>query len=495
VTREAETAFGPELRSEVARLNRAGRPSEAVLVADQLLTGVADPHEVLGVQLAKLSALLNLRRLEEGARVIAEADKLIADHPELPAADVAEFHAVVSYLGYWRGDYEACVTSLVRGARALEEAVRDETAVRPWLTMATTYSYLGFHSHAIAAQQRAAALCTTDDQRRLVRHPEIRVRQAAFLDQTGATAAAVGVLAEMVHHTRPDDLISMERPWLGYALARYAALGGRCDTGGVSGLLVGELEPIELKHELTQLTTAALAIADRHTKQALALLCDATAEYSRIGSAEVPRLRALAFEAAGDHAEAHAADREATFLVAGATSPLYELFVNGLTARLEVDDLRRAADQALTDPLTGLPNRRRLEHYVDELLERGDSAVLGVGDLDHFKDVNTVHGHLVGDRVLEEAGELLAGALRSDDFVARYGGDEFVVVLPHTTMKAAREVCDRLAAAIAGHDWESVAPGTPITLTMGLAELGGGVGLTEAFQAADLLMLRAKKAP
>lgn len=493
MSREAEEPFGAEPRSAVAWLNQAGRSSEAVQVADRLLGELTDPDDVLGVYLSKMAALANLEWLDEFAEVIAEVEGFIEGHPELSASAVAEFHALVSYRAYWLGDYEGCVTSLVRGARALNAAVPDEKAARPWLVMAITYSYLGFHSHAVAAQQRAADLSVTDDQRKLVRHPEIGIRHAAFLDQTGATAAALDVLGGMIRDMGPEDVVSLERPWLGYTMARYAALGGNCDTGAVPALIGGDVEPVELQDELRRLAQAALAIAGRRPEEALDLLCGATAEHSRLGSAEVPRLRALAHVAAGDYAAAYAADREAAFLVAGATGPLYEFFVAGITARLDIEDLRLTANQALTDALTGLPNRRGLERHVEELLRCGQSAVLGVGDLDHFKEVNTVHGHLVGDQVLEQAAKLLSGALRSGDFVARYGGDEFVVVLPGTTVSAARVIADRMAAAIRDHDWASVAPGTPVTLTTGLAELGAGAGLTEAFRTADLLMLGAKQ--
>jgi diguanylate cyclase (GGDEF)-like protein len=493
VSREPDEPFGVEPRSAVARLNQAGKPSEAVRVADRLLGELTDPREVLGVRLSKLAALANLGRLEDAAQVIAETEGYVADHPELPAADVAEFHALVSYQSYWLGDYENCVTRLVRGARALDAAVPDDRAARPWLVMAITYSYLGFHSQAAAAQQRSADLAVTDAQRKLILHPEIRLRHAAFLDQTGATAAAEDVLDDLVRNTEPDNVISLDRPWLGYALARYAALGGCCDTSAVPALLGGEVEPLELQRELRQLAQAALAIAERRPWAALDLLRDLTTENSRLGAAEVPRLRALAHAAAGNYAAAYTADREAAFLVAGATNPLYEFFVTGITARLDVDDLRRAADEALTDPLTGLPNRRRLEQYVEELLGRGETGILGVADLDRFKDVNTVHGHLVGDQVLEQSAKLLSGELRSGDIVARYGGDEFVVVLPGTAMSTARAIAERLVAAIRDHDWEPVAPGTPVTLTVGLAKLGDGTGLIEAFEAADMLMLGAKE--
>ena len=119
--------------------------------------------------------------------------------------------------------------------------------------------------------------------------------------------------------------------------------------------------------------------------------------------------------------------------------------------------------------------------------------MLGVLDLDGFKEVNTIHGHLVGDQVLEQVAAILSRTMRGEDFLARYGGDEFVIVLPRTGLAEGDEVADRLTAAVADHDWSALAPGTAVTLTIGLAELDGHTGLADAFEAADLLMLRGKR--
>jgi diguanylate cyclase (GGDEF)-like protein len=305
------------------------------------------------------------------------------------------------------------------------------------------------------------------------------------------------VLGELVARLGPEDLIVMEVPYLGYAMARYAALGGHCEDEYARTLLRTEHEPYPESTELRCLGEAALAIAESRPQAALDLLKDANTTHTRLGLAEVPRLRAMAHVANGDFAAAHAADREVTYLLARATDPVYDLFVDGITARLDFDELRRNAsryaDEAQTDPLTGLPNRRHLERYVADLTGRSGTGVLGVADLDGFKEVNTTHGHLVGDQVLEQVAAILARALRSGDFLARYGGDEFVIVLPGTGMAEAREVSTRLMAAVAAHDWDTLAAGTTVTLTMGLAELNSRTGLAAAFRTADLLMLQDKR--
>ncbi len=108
---------------------------------------------------------------------------------------------------------------------------------------------------------------------------------------------------------------------------------------------------------------------------------------------------------------------------------------------------------ALTDSLTGIPNKRALD---DNLLRASqlsarheESYSLILCDLDHFKTVNDNHGHVVGDHLLQQAAEGIERALRTSDSVYRFGGEEFAIVLPHTSDQDARDVADRIRKAIA----------------------------------------------
>jgi diguanylate cyclase (GGDEF)-like protein len=118
-----------------------------------------------------------------------------------------------------------------------------------------------------------------------------------------------------------------------------------------------------------------------------------------------------------------------------------------------LDRAKTAAEHlSLTDPLTGLPNRRDLEHRLKDELDRSVRAGESLGclmiDVDRFKEVNDSFGHATGDVVLNEVALAIKVSLRSFDVVARYGGDEFVALLPGATLEGARQVAEALCDVI-----------------------------------------------
>ena len=104
---------------------------------------------------------------------------------------------------------------------------------------------------------------------------------------------------------------------------------------------------------------------------------------------------------------------------------------------------------AATDTLTGLANRRSVESRIGDLLRTGNPFVLAVADLDHFKAVNDNYGHEFGDRALQLFAEVLAENVRGHDLVARFGGEEFVLVYPGMDVQRSMEVIERIRVALA----------------------------------------------
>ncbi len=139
--------------------------------------------------------------------------------------------------------------------------------------------------------------------------------------------------------------------------------------------------------------------------------------------------------------------------------------------RLEAD----LAYQASHDPLTGLYNRRRMTELLDAEIRRawrhGTVFSVILFDIDHFKVVNDQHGHDVGDAVLQELAAVVARRLRDIDHFARWGGEEFLVLLPETDLAGAHRAAEDLRALISATDFTGVAR---VTISLGVAALDEG---------------------
>ncbi len=153
---------------------------------------------------------------------------------------------------------------------------------------------------------------------------------------------------------------------------------------------------------------------------------------------------------------------------------------------------------AATDPLTGLANRRRTLQLLDQLARecRLDLApVILLGDLDHFKQINDGWGHAMGDQVLVAVASALRTSTRDADTVARWGGEEFLVVLPITRAGEAGELAERLRARVEGLQVADrhQCP-VRVTLSIGIARLGVGETGSTWIKRADEALYRAKNA-
>ena len=111
---------------------------------------------------------------------------------------------------------------------------------------------------------------------------------------------------------------------------------------------------------------------------------------------------------------------------------------------------------ALTDELTGIANRRAMLQAAEEILSSGRVLSVVLFDLDHFKQINDTYGHLVGDQVLKDVAACLKENTRVGDVIARYGGDEFVLLLPDTDEESARMIAERILRSVRTRKTEGV---------------------------------------
>ena len=155
---------------------------------------------------------------------------------------------------------------------------------------------------------------------------------------------------------------------------------------------------------------------------------------------------------------------------------------------------------ALHDPLTGLHNRRWMERTLSRIVQRcaraGEPLALLMIDTDHFKRYNDDHGHLAGDRLLAAIAHLITENVRSTDRACRYGGDEFVVVLPQAGPAGAMQIAERVCRSIR-EQTQHLGNGrleAPAGVSVGVASLEAGMNVRQLLASADAALYRAKAA-
>ncbi|KFE56543.1 GGDEF domain-containing protein [Pseudomonas syringae] len=162
--------------------------------------------------------------------------------------------------------------------------------------------------------------------------------------------------------------------------------------------------------------------------------------------------------------------------------------------RANIEEQRQ---KALIDPLTSLPNRaaweERLGHEVALWQRDKNSLLLGILDLDHFKRINDGFGHLAGDRVLKIVAKVLKKHLRGGDFIARFGGEEFVVLMPATPVGAGLALLDQLRTAVELCPFHFKSEPVVITVSIGVTALRPGERSDVALKRADQALYRAKE--
>lgn len=191
-----------------------------------------------------------------------------------------------------------------------------------------------------------------------------------------------------------------------------------------------------------------------------------------------------------DSSEAEVAER-----LQGLVRRVAEMEQEAQQFREHIEEQRQ---KSLLDPLTGLPNRaawiERLELEVARRQRYGGQLLLAVLDIDHFKRINDGYGHLAGDRVLKIIAGELSKRLRKTDFMARFGGEEFVLLVPATPLDGGVQLLETLRTAVEACPFHFKGEPVTITLSAGIAEFRDGETAESAFERADQALYRAKDA-
>ena len=173
-------------------------------------------------------------------------------------------------------------------------------------------------------------------------------------------------------------------------------------------------------------------------------------------------------------------------------------------SKTEISNLQQSLEairaESLTDPLTGLGNRkyfdRSIEMTVQNALANGEPLSLLMFDIDHFKSFNDSYGHLTGDQVLRLVGMSLKQTIKGQDITARYGGEEFAVVLPDTALRQALTVADHIRRAVMAKELKKKSTGEilgRVTISVGVSMLKQGDDTDALIERADACLYAAKR--
>ncbi|MFL6128368.1 MAG: GGDEF domain-containing protein [Mycobacteriales bacterium] len=489
---------------------------------DELLTGLrADavtdggvPAD-LEVELAVLraSALMNVERAGEAWDHLQGVQGRPAEAS--PAAQ-ARFHAAAGTTAYWFGDHDSAIDEVVLALAVLAGEPPTATGA---LALAASGLVLAYtRLFPLAAEVMTQALATAGE----VGLPAARIHsQAQYVQLTwGMSVDHLGLheqcrqrWAEVERHHRlaTADPAALPDSMLALSHAERALLAGRLGDAGTGREFLGRARAVRaegrspsLRRLLAHAEGAVLA-AEGRTGEARRVLLELweSVQHRAVPARteDVPLLLARLEEAAGRLPEALQWYRELYGRYGRTQQESWQTRETAARLRVEQEALVRRSREleadSLTDPLTGLPNRRAFDAGFAELVPAaqavGSPLTLVVLDVDRFKRINDRYGHPVGDEVLRTVGRIVGE--RSLDRVgcARYGGDEFVLSLPVPAV-AARELVADIVAAVAGHPWSALAAGLRVSISCGSAELGPTDTATTVFYSADQELLAAKRA-
>jgi diguanylate cyclase (GGDEF)-like protein len=170
------------------------------------------------------------------------------------------------------------------------------------------------------------------------------------------------------------------------------------------------------------------------------------------------------------------------------------------TSERHLEQLARHAQElerlSFEDSLTSIANRRRFDQQLAISLDGGidpeNSLCVALIDLDDFKRINDKYSHSVGDDVLRSVAQAIKAAVRASDLPARIGGDEFVVLFPHTPIETARLVCERIGSKVAAIRWEQWSPELQVRVSIGVAQAEPSDTASALLKRSDAAMFEVK---
>ncbi|USX49457.1 diguanylate cyclase [Lentzea sp. HUAS12] len=465
----------PRLDLEVRALYNAGRVPEANSLFDEVVTKVspgADRWVRSAVLVNRAVMAWRLGRIPLALELAAEGwTDLDADRSDSPA--VAHTMGSLGYLMEGIGNRRAALEMLRMSVQVARRAGNTDVLAQCLQRLGGSLNF-----RACAGSPAAA--------------PAIFEEALAYLDE------GLGIVKDEMHHRALLGACGRSLAGVGQ-LDKAEELGEETlrlslDADDLWGISVGNWVLSVVRREQDDLdearTLASRAVTNAERINDTSLLLRFSTELADI------------CHALGDSVGEAAALRRSMQASRTATETLQEGLGQALEQRRVAVQAQRLAvaaqEAAARDPLTGLANRLGLERAAATLLEstaaRGRVPWLVLVDVDWFKSVNDDAGHATGDAALREIAALLRRECRADDLVARWAGDEFVVLLGDTgtNRDVGPNVAERIRAAVDGHDWTMVL-GAVRRPTVSIGVAAGPAKLDQLFAAADMALYRAKR--
>jgi diguanylate cyclase (GGDEF)-like protein len=464
----------PEGDREIGRLLAAGRVSDANSLLDKVVGGapLEDPYTRASTLISRAINAWRLGRIPLALELAAEGWTDLSALPQqgaIMARTVSRLGYLLDGLGNHRAALETMRTAVRLGREAGDPAV-----------LAACLQRLGGLLNLRAIDGPAEQAQTTFDQAR--------------------TALAEGLALDAEPRMHRSLLGAYGRSLAGLGELTAAAEAGR------QVLLLGTEAGDLWAQAVGEWVLATVSQARGEREQARTLAARAVSKVERVNDT------ALLLRFSQDLADICASlddpvgEAEALRRTVSAASKAADTLREGLAQALEqrrlavqAQRLATAAQEAAArDPLTGLANRLGLESSAPAMLDSaqrtGRMPWLVLIDVDWFKNVNDDAGHAAGDAALREIAQLLRHECRSEDLVARWAGDEFVVLLGDASgdKDAGPVVAERIRASVADHDWTTVL-GSAQRPTVSVGVASGPSGLDELFAAADVVLYQAKR--
>ncbi|MHB8622409.1 MAG: GGDEF domain-containing protein [Sulfuricaulis sp.] len=175
-------------------------------------------------------------------------------------------------------------------------------------------------------------------------------------------------------------------------------------------------------------------------------------------------------------------------------SPIRQEYVRRLRAEGEIEEMSR---MAITDPLTHIMNRRGITVGLLDAMAQAERyrtpLTIAMADVDLLKEVNATYGREAGDRVLKDLSAIFSEALRMPDKVGRYGGEEFLILLPHTGLAPGRKIVDRIRASVSKWDFDLGSRKIRLTISIGVTQFKSGEDLEQLMSHASKALNEAKQ--